>query len=87
MALTVNKQGSCQIDPQLCPICQKNNACMNIDCAGDGGSCWCLNLEQRFPDSLLQKIPSEFKGKACICRQCYDAALQSESVNTEGYHD
>ncbi|MFL0805371.1 MAG: cysteine-rich CWC family protein [Agarilytica sp.] len=54
----------------LCPICRKDNACGNLSCEGDTTACWCKSADITFPESLLQRVPKESQGKACICQSC-----------------
>jgi len=62
------------VDVSLCPLCQQSNACGNLlkndACVNDTTSCWCQSAEIRFPAELLQKVPKNQRGLACICRSC-----------------
>lgn len=50
-----------------CPICKESNQCGNL--AGlPAGECWCS--KEAFPQTIFEQIPSELKGKACICQAC-----------------
>ncbi|MGE5627268.1 MAG: cysteine-rich CWC family protein [Solirubrobacterales bacterium] len=48
-----------------CPICGNNNNCQH----GMGG-CWCDKVV--FPKKVLDMIPKEKIGKACVCRNCLE---------------
>lgn len=58
------------IEPQLCPLCKKENACLNLSCGNDKANCWCTNPNISFPQPLLDSIPASAKGIACICQTC-----------------
>lgn len=102
MSDTVNQFEVSQIDPRICPICQQRNACLNIltegdhvsskgekqlACGADNASCWCQSSDVTFPVELLQRIPSELIGKACICATCYQAAIQDQEAKQEKRND
>lgn len=53
------------IDAHHCPLCGDNNQCGIA--AGDK-SCWCFS--QPVPQGVLQKLPAEARGVACVCRVC-----------------
>ncbi|WP_421924442.1 cysteine-rich CWC family protein [Paenibacillus luteus] len=36
----------------------------------DQANCWCFY--EKFPQELLQQLPDEQRGKACICKSCLD---------------
>ncbi|MGY9003642.1 MAG: cysteine-rich CWC family protein [Rhodospirillales bacterium] len=56
-------------DPALCPLCGNDNACGNLQ-PKDGSTCWCADSDLIFQAELLDQIPDEARGKACICRAC-----------------
>lgn len=58
------------LDPLVCPLCGKGNACANLADSGVTLSCWCSDPAIKFPETLLAKVATELKGKACICRTC-----------------
>lgn len=62
-------------DPTLCPICQGPNKCA-MEIAKESGNeperCWCLDAV--FSSSLLDQVPHDAKGKACICIKCVTSA-------------
>lgn len=57
-------------DPLVCPLCGQPNACPNLGTADISRSCWCNDPALSFPTELLEQLPAEAKGKACICRAC-----------------
>ncbi len=63
------------IDPTRCPLCGQSNRCaMEIERATGQkqGPCWCVGAT--FSTELLQKVPAESAGQACICARCAAAA-------------
>jgi hypothetical protein len=58
---------SAPIDPSLCPRCGEPNAC--VMAAGDPESgCWCESVV--VPSALLDALPDDAKGAACLCAAC-----------------
>ncbi len=57
------------VNPALCPLCGADNQCGNL-LASKGQACWCRAADMTFPEALLQRIPQDARGKACICRGC-----------------
>lgn len=54
------------IEPhRICPLCGQDNNCQHGQ-----GNCWCETVE--FPKHVLDMIPDDKKGKACICRSCLE---------------
>jgi hypothetical protein len=52
------------INENICPFCKSSNNCM----AHSDNPCWCI--EANVPNGLIDLLPSEYKGKACICSTC-----------------
>ncbi|WP_264849469.1 cysteine-rich CWC family protein [Clostridium omnivorum] len=52
-------------EERICPICGKDNNCQH----GQGG-CWCDNI--KVPKQVLDLVPEDKKGKACICKACIE---------------
>lgn len=52
------------VESRICPICGKDNKCIH------NKDCWCM--ETKVPKELIEKIPSDRRGKACICEACVD---------------
>jgi len=58
-------------DPSLCPLCGGDNRCaMEVEKATGQSQppCWCVNAH--FPPDLLERLPTDARGKACICARC-----------------
>jgi hypothetical protein len=36
--------------------------------AGDGGACWCFSTP--IAPGVLERIPAEARGRACVCQAC-----------------
>lgn len=54
-----------------CPLCGKANQCaMEVEKATGEKQppCWCTRVD--FSAELLEKVPLEARGKACICEAC-----------------
>lgn len=49
----------------ICPICGKRNNCQRNE-----EECWCYNME--IPKYILELVPEDKKGKACICKACIE---------------
>ncbi|WP_310567407.1 cysteine-rich CWC family protein [Hydrogenophaga sp.] len=61
-------------DPTRCPLCGGDNRCaMEVERASGQPQppCWCSTA--RFPSDLLDRLPAEAAGKACICAACLAA--------------
>ena len=63
-------------DTRHCPLCGGPNACALAAGATADVVCWCA--QEHFPPSLLQRLPVETRGRACICRRCAQAAAEPE---------
>ncbi|WP_114325798.1 cysteine-rich CWC family protein [Candidatus Colwellia aromaticivorans] len=76
--INIKKTNSCSnqqidsdnINPSLCPLCNQKNNCGNVSACDSSQGCWCSDQAIQFPESLLDKIPSTAKNKACICKAC-----------------
>jgi hypothetical protein len=62
--------GSDNVNPNLCPLCHKNNHCGNVATSDSSQGCWCSDPAIQFPETLLTKVPDSSQGKACICKAC-----------------
>lgn len=52
-------------EEKICPLCGKANNCK------DGSKdCWCNYVI--IPKELIDMVPEEKRGKACICKECVD---------------
>jgi len=57
--------------PSLCPLCAQVNRCaveIERSTGQPQGPCWCAQL--RFDAELLNRIPPEARGVACLCPDC-----------------
>jgi myo-inositol-1(or 4)-monophosphatase len=48
---------------RICPLCGKDNGCMH-----DHQKCWCVKA--KFSKQVIDMVPEEKRGKACICLSC-----------------
>jgi len=58
----------------LCPLCgQPNHCAMEAQRRGDKASqpCWCTQVS--IPAELIERIPPEANGRACVCAACVRA--------------
>lgn len=69
-----------KVDPLLCPLCQQKNRCANLGDKETNKTCWCNDPDIQFPKELLDQVPADKKGKACICQRCAQA-FSSEKAN------
>jgi hypothetical protein len=53
------------IDPCRCPLCGADNRC---GAERGASSCWCY--EVRFSSELLEQVPTQARGRACLCAAC-----------------
>jgi len=69
-----------EIDPTRCPLCGQDNRCaMEIEHATGQAQppCWCVSAT--FPPGLLDRLPGQARGKACLCAGCVAAANAANS--------
>lgn len=52
-------------DPEVCPLCGEPNACGQ---AIGSRSCWCFEIT--IPEEVLQRVPTDARDTACVCRAC-----------------
>ncbi|MEO8000113.1 MAG: cysteine-rich CWC family protein [Gemmatimonadaceae bacterium] len=62
------------IDPSLCPLCARPNECAMVD---GGKTCWCFSTPMA--RDAIERIPSEQRGLACVCRNCGRTIEQTTS--------
>jgi hypothetical protein len=67
-------------NPTKCPLCGKPNHCGMTSTESANPSCWCMNSDITFPDSLLTQVTDQAKNKVCICREC---ALKHREKNID----
>ncbi len=53
------------ITEKTCPICGQDNNCQH-----GKSDCWCTKV--KIPKGLLDLVPDDKKGKACICKSCVE---------------
>ena len=53
------------IDPSRCPLCRGDNAC---GVAEGAATCWCFSAT--VPAEVLERVPDESRGLACVCAGC-----------------
>ncbi|GBF75135.1 hypothetical protein PA598K_03520 [Paenibacillus sp. 598K] len=58
------------VDPSRCPLCGGDNRCAILQGA-EIDSCWCRAAA--IPRGLLERVPAERAGQACICAACVAA--------------
>jgi hypothetical protein len=56
---------------QLCPLCQKPNACAIAQTGNMASHCWCMSVKIT-PEALAQLNAAQ-KNIACICQTCAGA--------------
>jgi hypothetical protein len=59
------------IDPSICPLCGSTNMCAMEVAKATGRPlerCWCVDAV--FTPEVLESLPEEAKGMACICAKC-----------------
>ncbi|MCJ0766017.1 cysteine-rich CWC family protein [Variovorax terrae] len=62
-------------DPRRCPLCGQPNDCAmqrQRDTGEPQPPCWCTTV--RFERVVLERIPTEARRLACVCRACATAA-------------
>ncbi|MEO5713288.1 MAG: cysteine-rich CWC family protein [Luteolibacter sp.] len=63
-----------ECDESQCPLCGKPNLCQ----MHEQGGCWCARVE--IPSGLLESVPQEMKMKSCICRDCIERSINSQTA-------
>ena len=67
-------QNKPDFDPARCPLCSASNECAMVQSAE---VCWCYFAN--ISETVLDRIPLEARGIACICRGCANpGALEAE---------
>jgi hypothetical protein len=67
------------LDPSRCPLCGGDNRCaMEIEQATGQPqpACWCVT--QTIPATLLERLPADARGTACICARCVTTFLAEQ---------
>jgi len=69
--------------PQYCPLCAQPNQCameMERSTGMKQPACWCTSptFSSAFTPALLDQVPLQAKGRACICATCVLAHTQAQ---------
>ena len=73
-----------QIDPTRCPICGEPNVCAMEKAKVTGSKperCWCMDAV--FTPEVMDLVPDQAKGKACVCAKCAGAGNLSSEIRFE----
>ena len=70
---------SSDADDACCPLCQQNNQCAMTrpDCSNPH-DCWCMQLDEKIPEELLEQLPPEVRGQRCVCQRCVERYWRGE---------
>ncbi len=52
-------------EEKTCPLCGKDNLCKHGE-----STCWCTRTV--VPKHVIDLVPEDKKGKACICQACVE---------------
>ena len=68
-------------DNQHCPACGALTQCSLADPRSATQACWCYSAH--IAPAVIQALPAELRGKACLCPRCaaVEAQLPPASVN------
>ena len=60
-------------DPSVCPLCGRKNDCVMAsgDCGSACAMCWCSAV--KVPREILERVPPDAVGRACVCAVCAKA--------------
>ncbi len=58
-----------------CPLCGQPNEC---GMAAGQSSCWCF--ETQIPPEVLERVPPELRGVACVCKACATGQRNPEQI-------
>jgi hypothetical protein len=83
MTIRLNSKPIVSVDQ--CPLCGKENKCKQSKSNDCPDLCWCHAVD--IPESLLQQIPEEARGKACICRHCVEHYDESKETTQDFYYE
>ncbi len=53
------------LEERTCPLCGNDNNCQHGQ-----SDCWCNNVV--VPKHIMDMIPDDKKGKACVCKSCVE---------------
>ena len=65
LSLNLYVMNNATVDPSICPLCSKPNACALVD---GGKTCWCYSAS--ISREAIERVPVEQQGMACICERC-----------------
>lgn len=67
-------------EEMICPICGNPNHCGEKPVVNGVAreKCWCAY--EIFPKEIMDRVPGEKYGKACICIDCLNRFKQSASI-------
>ena len=51
-------------EERKCPLCGEDNNCQH------NKDCWCVGVQ--VPKYIIEMIPEDKRGKACICKSCVE---------------
>jgi hypothetical protein len=51
-----------------CPLCGADNRCAPASSGSFDTPCWCTGV--RIDAAVLERIPAEARGVACLCERC-----------------
>ena len=74
------------LDPTRCPICHEPNVCaMEKAKATDTKPerCWCMDAV--FTPAVMDLVPEQAQGKACICAKCASNNWRSFVEHVQGF--
>ncbi|WP_319371330.1 cysteine-rich CWC family protein [uncultured Ilyobacter sp.] len=60
---------------EICPLCGGENGCATAT-GSDPYSCWCMTV--KVPQELLDRIPKEKRGEACVCKKCVEKYIKEK---------
>ena len=58
-------------EEKLCPLCGQDNNCKHGQ-----SDCWCNIVEA--PKYIIDMVPDDKKGMACICKSCLEKYKRSK---------
>jgi len=57
------------LDPSRCPLCGGANACA-MAVGRPGEACWCGCAKVTVTAAMLERVPADKRGVACLCAAC-----------------
>ena len=73
-----------KIDPAICPLCGRPNACAMAVGETDE-PCWCTQVV--IDPRVLERLPPEQRGIVCVCAACAVGEVRSEAGESGGAGD